>query len=294
MTTADQALRYAAELAWSVFPLHTPTSSACSCGKPGCASAGKHPRTLNGLQDATSSVEQVGEWLDRMPDTNIGIATGAASGIIVIDVDGPAGDAALAALCPMPATPTSLTSSGRHLVFRRDDFACRNSAKRLGPDLDVRGDGGYIVAPPSLHRSGHVYRWADGLSPWDVEPAQMPEPLHDRLQELEQQRLAPEPAPAVWRLPAPPVTDERKQLRAYRYLAKIGTHGEGSRNHAAFQAAAFLTRDLALPMATARAYLAEWNALNLPPLSTPELDDALRNGQKYGRRTPGAALRGVA
>lgn len=249
--------------------------------------AGKLPSTAHGLLDATSSPERVCELWDEMPDANIGIATGAASGVIVVDVDGLPGEAVLARMGEIPVTPTSITAKGRHLLFRRDDLAIRNSARKLGPDLDVRGDGGYIVAPPSRHESGHTYQWAPGRSPWEVEPAPLPAALRQRLEALSR---PPVPA-AVRRPPHPlPMTDERLRYRALRYLVRMGNRTEGSRNDAAHQAAKFLQNDLQLPVETALALIAEWNEFNSPPLPADELEEVVRRAPKYARRPAGYAL----
>ena len=90
----DEALQYAAR-GWRVFPLHDTSSGKCSCGKA-CASPGKHPRTRHGVKDATTDAKQILAWWKRWPRANIGLATG--SGLVVIDIDGPAGVTQLAEL----------------------------------------------------------------------------------------------------------------------------------------------------------------------------------------------------
>ncbi len=82
----NHALEYASK-GIPVFPLHTPTKdSSCSCGKPKCDSVGKHPRTKNGLKDATTDKKQIREWWGKWPNANIGIPTGSQSGFIVLAV----------------------------------------------------------------------------------------------------------------------------------------------------------------------------------------------------------------
>jgi Bifunctional DNA primase/polymerase, N-terminal len=74
---------------WLVLPLHSiQTDGDCTCGKSDCTSPGKHPRTTNGLKDASTDADQINCWWRRWPDANVGIATGAGSGIVVIDLDG--------------------------------------------------------------------------------------------------------------------------------------------------------------------------------------------------------------
>ena len=82
------ALSYA-ERGWGVIPLHSPINGGCSCGRDECTSVGKHPRTLNGLKDATEEEDIIREWWRRWPKANVGIVTGEESGLVVLDQDSP-------------------------------------------------------------------------------------------------------------------------------------------------------------------------------------------------------------
>lgn len=161
------ALYYAQELGWPVFPLR-PRGKVPLIGK---AQGG------NGLHDATTSAEQVIAWWEATPAANIGLATGGSARLVVVDVDGAAGEAALDGFGALPDTPISHTGKGRHLVFAADGV--RNSAGKLGPQLDVRGEGGYIVAPPSIHPNGHPYRWV--RAPWKTQVAELPPAIADAI-----------------------------------------------------------------------------------------------------------------
>ena len=168
------ALEYARR-EWAVIPLHTPSQGACSCGNAACGSPGKHPRTMNGLKDASADPEQAARWWSMWPEANIGIVCGAVSGLVVIDVDGPDGEETLEALAaelgPLPETVEALTGKGRHLYFAHPSVEIRPSAGVLGPGLDVRGDGGYVVGPLSLHYTGRRYEWEVAHHPDDMDPA---------------------------------------------------------------------------------------------------------------------------
>jgi hypothetical protein len=129
-----------------------------------CEPKGKKPLTPHGLKDATTNAEQIRRWWTETTDANIGIPTGSQNGLIVFDVDGPEGEASLAALeskyGPLPKTLASKTARGRHLYFRHPGGSeIKNSAGKLGAKLDVRGDGGYVISPPSVHETGAVYEW---------------------------------------------------------------------------------------------------------------------------------------
>lgn len=137
---------------------------------------GKLPLTEHGFKDATFRAETVRRWWATNPEANIAIPTGAVSGLVVLDVDPRhRGNESLAELeakhGSLPQTLESKTGGGgRHLFFAlTEGQIVRNSAGKLGPGLDVRGQGGYVVAPPSIHPvTGQPYRWANRLKPAPV------------------------------------------------------------------------------------------------------------------------------
>lgn len=163
------ALDYARR-GWHVFPLHGIVRGRCTCGRRDCSSPGKHPITRHGVKDATSDPRVINEWWRRWRQANIGIATGNASGLVVIDIDLPLALASLdAVMRRVPSTLVSLSGGGGiHLLLGAPgDRLLHNHASRLPgigndlPGIDLRADGGYIVAPPSIHRSGRRYEWLD-------------------------------------------------------------------------------------------------------------------------------------
>lgn len=165
----DAALSYA-EMGWQVFPLHTPVDGLCSCHKVDCSSIGKHPRTMRGVLDATSDRDKISEWWSMWLDANIGVATGTASGFIALDIDPRHGGLeSVKALEPYGTFTEKVYAKtgggGWHLLFNHPGERIGNIQStpdrpgKLGPGLDVRGDGGYIVVSPSLHVSGARYEW---------------------------------------------------------------------------------------------------------------------------------------
>jgi hypothetical protein len=129
----------------------------------------KRPLTAHGLLDATTDAQQIRTWWARWPQAMIGIPTGPRSKVWVLDVDidpakGVNGAKALAQLTakhgPLPETLTSTTPrGGSHLYFLLNGVNIRNSSSKIGPGLDIRGDGGYVIAPPSVRADGIGYRW---------------------------------------------------------------------------------------------------------------------------------------
>ena len=151
---------------FAVFPVHSiRKDGGCTCGKQDCGSIGKHPKTTHGVDEATHDEKQIKRWWTLWPDANIGIATGTKSGCVVLDVDGEVGMESLRKLeeihGPLPATLISNTGGGGKHFFVTYDPAIGNSVGTIAPGIDTRGDGGYVVAPPSTHKSGRKYQWGD-------------------------------------------------------------------------------------------------------------------------------------
>ncbi len=129
---------------------------------------GKKPLTEHGFKDATTDPTQIRAWWTKWPDANIGMPTGAVSGIDVLDVDAKTGGRkTIADLEAEHGSADSLTvetgGGGLHLWYTHVE-GVRNRAGML-PGLDVRGDGGYVVVPPSIHPNGTAYRWLHGIGP---------------------------------------------------------------------------------------------------------------------------------
>jgi hypothetical protein len=130
-----------------------------------CVERGKEPLIHDNLKRATTDPNVIKGWWSSRP-YNIGIATGDGSGIWVLDVDGDEGEETLrhleSELGILPPGVEVVTGAGRHLYFRwPTGIEIRNTQCRLDlPGLDVRGNGGYVLAPPSVHPSGRTYCWS--------------------------------------------------------------------------------------------------------------------------------------
>ncbi len=132
-----------------------------------------------GFQHERAPPAMVTEWYRHWPDANVGVVTGEISNLVVLDIDPHhGGDASLARLeqqfAPLPLTVEAASGGGgRHLYFAHPGGLVRNRAG-LAQGIDLRGDGGYVVAPPSVHPNGKRYAFRPGRSPADMTPAALP------------------------------------------------------------------------------------------------------------------------
>lgn len=171
------ALGYA-KRGWRVMPLHGISGGQCTCLKRGCGSAGKHPQTRHGRKDATNDQSTIIQWWATWPTANVGIATGPESGFFMLGPDGQAGIDALADLQrlheQLPRTPLLRSGGGgQHYYFAwPDEGDIKTGANVHGLPIDVRGAGGLVVAPPSMHASGNSYFWE--ITPDEVQLAAAP------------------------------------------------------------------------------------------------------------------------
>lgn len=138
----------------------------CTCGNPNCNSAAKHP-IFNKWQNIVENDQKtIDAWFGKYPEANLGAITGRNSGIIVLDIDPKnGGDESFARMLndndEIPETPTVITGSGgRHFYFKHPGGVIHNRTRFDQYDgIDIRGDGGFVVAPHSRHLSGSNYEW---------------------------------------------------------------------------------------------------------------------------------------
>ena len=131
------------------------------------------------FQHQLPTVAQLEGWYERWPNANLAVVTGEISGVVVVDVDPKhGGTESLAALearhGALPDTIESITGGGgRHIYFTHPGREVRNRAG-LAPGIDLRGDGGCIIVPPSVHPSGKLYEWKPGHAPGEISTAMLP------------------------------------------------------------------------------------------------------------------------
>lgn len=250
----------------AVFPVHfVYDDGGCSCESASCDHKGKHPMTQHGLHDATTVEEEVRNYFTGEPDANIGIRTGAESNLVVLDVDvktgGPASLAALIAEHgPLPVTPTVRTGSGgTHYYFAHPQGGMTVANRQnMRPGLDLRGDGGYVVAPPSNHAAGTDYGFEVGKAPHEVGLAPMPLWLLDlALGNLEPTAPAPTNSPPE------------------------GALGKGERHPTLFALAGAMRQKGMSRAGIEAALKAENQARCSPPLEDKELQRMVAGAMKY-------------
>lgn len=180
--------------------------------------------------------EKIREWRDRWPEANLGIVTGAISNIVVVDIEK---DGKIEG---WPATVTAKTGGGGfHLYYKHPNKNVANGV-RIRELTDFRGDGGYIVAPPSVHASGNQYEWI--VSPSDAKFADFPEEF------LKTHGTEKRPIQSFFN----GVPEGMRNMSATSIIGKLLTGIEPSLwNIAAWPA------------------FKEWNTKNQPPLSENEL-----------------------
>jgi putative DNA primase/helicase len=160
---------------------------------------GKAPAISGGVKSATTNGKVLAARFTSEPDLNYGIATGKMSGIFALDLDGPEGKKTLAALIDhhghLPKTVRVMTPNGEHLYFKAPGYPVPNSAGKIGPGVDIRGDGGYVLGAGSRTSDG-VYRYFEGRRLGEIKIADAPAWLLDRVGRHAPNAVAPA-APAV-------------------------------------------------------------------------------------------------
>ncbi|MGJ8620679.1 MAG: bifunctional DNA primase/polymerase [Methylophilaceae bacterium] len=163
---------------WHVFPLHSIIDGKCTCGNADCSDAGKHPAVSRGVKEATTDTNKIEAWFSTDEQRNIGIATGESSDLTIIDIDigNKGGAETWIELIQEHGEPDTLVvetpSGGSHFYFKFNS-SLKTSSNTLGKGIDVRNEKGYVVAPPSLHRSGSHYKWLNEGTPLANLPAHL-------------------------------------------------------------------------------------------------------------------------
>jgi hypothetical protein len=211
--------------------------AGCSCQDPGCGQVAKHPLgslVAHGVKDATTNRARVLAWWTQHPQANIGLATG--HRFDVLDIDGPIGAQAIRTFAAEHALHSSgplVRTGGGGWHFYTAPTGLGNNRPTGLPQVDWRGLGGYVVAPPSRHASDHPYQWAVGrdLNP---PPGQVPAVLLERLEHRAPQRSA---APVELPLVGDSLGDRYGRAALAQELARVAAAPVGQRNRQLWESA---------------------------------------------------------
>lgn len=248
----NAALEYA-EHGFSVFPARR---------------SDKAPLTQHGLKDASKDPEQIRQWWKMFPDANVAIALGKPSGdVFALDIDVKAdkrGDELIrmwqAVHGDFPNTVTAVTGSGgMHLYFRLPGIERYKNKVEAIEGVDIRGDGAYVVAPPSIYEDGRTYSWENGISIIDDEIADANQSVIELL-ELNRKDVEPERKPA-----------QKTSVRDVR---------EGQRNDTVFRYAS-AQRGQDVPIEVTMTAARELNSQWPEPLSEHELRKTVESAYRY-------------
>lgn len=226
--------------------------------------------------EATSNTEQLKEWWARWPESNLALATGRESGVVVLDFDGEEGlktaDMLRARYGAWPETLAARSGGGGlHIFFRApENFELRSGSGVLGPRGDMRGEGGGLILPPSRHASGNRYEWWNGRGPGDVTLAELPEQLakeiHDALRS------------------GHPIIGGRASHKIAERCELPDVIGEGRRNDLMFRFASDLWQWAGADKESVLHELLETNKARCrPPMEDHEIRDIWRRATSYER-----------
>ena len=247
-----------------------------------CVPGAKQPLTSRGFHDATAELAQVREWWRRTPEANIGLPTGAVSGVVVVDVDVHAGGtgypaferARAAGLVDAWALLVRTPSGGLHAYFPHEPGREQRSWQVPGQHIDFRGDGGYIVAPPSRIAAAD----GDTRSYAVIAVGQNPPRALDAHQ---LRRFLEPPRPVVAPTSLPAIGARPDKLAAW-----VATRPEGARNQGLFWAACRMVEDGHRYDATLSALGEAARAAGLPER---EAETTIRSAYRIAARRPPAS-----
>lgn len=218
------------------------------------------------FQKRIATIDEVAKWFKDWPEANIGVITGKISNLVVFDLDSPKAFIYTKEKGGFPETVKVSTGKGEHVWAQYPGFYIKPDVnKQL--DMDIRGDGGFVVAPPSFHGSGNQYQWFENRSISDLEIAPCSEWMKEYLQKNATGKKKHKPAKTK---PPNKTISKNTQNSDIAEIVKNGCQ-QGNRNQTAAVLAGSLIKTNK-DRSTAWEIFRLWNTKNDPPLSESELD----------------------
>ena len=280
LASLHENLEGCTRIGFSLIPMHDSNDGSCSCQNTECTSRGKHPR-VNHIIAKNANKESWTEWVKRWPNMNLGILTGSASGVVVIDIDPRhGGDQELEKLWLEHGSFNTLSvttgGGGKHYYFKLPEGArIKNSAGKVAPGIDVRADGGLVVAPPSITAAPYV---------WDCEPS------HEAIADLPPWLLKLITAPKPPGQAAPSVALVKPEF----LTTSLDVISEGGRNDFLFKEICKLTSSgLVDDALEARAHEINQSRCR-PPLPREEVSHILTSARRYKKQDGAEELASAA
>lgn len=215
------------------------------------------------FQTRKATEQEVRSWFNSWPSANIGVVTGPISNLLVLDLDAKHGRSSKEFIIPVTIS-SNTGGGGEHFYFKYPSFEVRNSAGALfGEGVDIRGKGGYVVLPPSIHKSGKCYEWRDFCSPFDVTLSEIPDWLETKL------------------------LQHGKNDRPKLYEKDSSEVVEGSRNEVAISVAGKILYEIPEGLKTTLGWkkMQEWNSSIPNPLPETELKSIWTSAKNYKNKS---------
>jgi len=237
------------------------------------------------FQECRPTEQEVSDWFSRWPDANIGIVTGKISDLVVFDLDSEHAVEYAEEQGGFPMTAKVKTGKGYHIYARYPDFEVRNDVRKE-LDIDIRADGGYVVAPPSIHGNGNQYDWEEGLSISEIDPVPCEPWMEEYLRSVasaKNSKQAKEKASEPSQSNQTAISE--KVDGKYASILKNGAQ-KGQRNHTATKLVGHLLAK-SIPAREAWEIVLNWNAAkNNPPLDQDELRKTFESVSKLHSQNP--------
>jgi archaellum biogenesis ATPase FlaH len=282
LSNKDMALDYLRR-GLSIIPLISPSMASRRLSQEDFIKKCKTPLVKwTEFQTRRPTEQEVIDWFEKFPNANIGIVTGKISNLVVFDLDSKSAEDYAENQGGFPLTVTAKTGKGYHVYLKHPGFEVVNDVRKEY-DIDIRGDGGYVVAPPSLHGSGSRYEWEDGLSFDEIEPADNVPWTIEYLKEFATKSTTPAQVTPPKPLKTLSKVDSTVTPNPYADILANGAQ-QGERNHAATKLIGHLLgkgNDENIVWETIR----QWNAgKNQPPFNEPELREIFNSIRDLERK----------